>query len=305
MRHHRSLFVLSLPLLLTACGGGAASQAGPTSQASGGATYEVHLTRHPPVGFTWTERATFAVAQETQVTDANGAAVSHQFESTELMLGGQYTVLAVGPDGDATQLQLALQLFSVNTGQGPTVPSLPPTILIDRRPDGAITGAAGEVIDPALVTLLRNIVPDRAPPVDDDLVFGTRERVTVGTGWSIDAVGAARGLQALQLTVSPANVSGTTTLVSFDASRGHDALELRSELQAHHVGMPGLPPGSVEQRADMVVAIDALLPTDATLPPIAEVEASQVAVVVTVPSETGPQTVSVAVRQEAQHARDF
>jgi hypothetical protein len=297
--------LVALASILVACGGGAASGGGSTTTSQGGATYEVHLTRRPPVGFSWSERAHFAGTQVTRVTDAQGTVVSEQSQSTDLLLAGRYTVSAVGPDGDPTVLELALQLFSVDTGHGVTVPQLPATLRIDRRGEGTIAGAAGEAIDPTLVTHLRSIVPDRMPPVNDDLVFGTRERVSVGAQWPIDAAGAAQGLSALHLTVTPANVSGTTTLVSFDASHGHDALELRTAVQAHHVGMPGLPPGSVEQRADVAAAIDAIVPIDPTLPPIAESEGVQVEVVVTVPTPSGAQTVSVTAHQEMEHAREF
>ncbi len=295
--HSRS-WVLCLTLV-TACGGGASS----THTATPAGTYEIRLTRHASVGVSWGEATHFAEIQQTVVHDAAGTVVADTTSATTIVLSGEYTVLTVGPDGDPMRLRLVVQSFTVDSGEGPATPTMPSALVIDRGPDGGITGENGEALDPALVTVLRSVVPDHAPPVDDDLVFGTRDPQAVGASWPIDSAGAARGLAALQLSVDPSNVTGNTTLVAAGNEDGHDILELRSVIAAHHVGMPGLPAGSVEQRADLLAGIDMILPTDTSLPPLREMERSAVDVQVVVPSPSGPQTVDVSVRQEATHMR--
>jgi hypothetical protein len=296
---HRSLALSCL--LFAACGGGAASTQ--TEHGSSGPTYAIHLTRHTTVGFAWSETAHFTQLQQTIVHDAQGAVVSDQTQGTAIELTGDYTVLTVSPSGDPAQMRLVLRAFTVDAGTGAVTPSVPGNALLIDRTNDTITGAAGEPLDAALVAALRSVVPDRAPPVDDDLVFGTREPQAVGASWPIDSEGAARGLAALQLTVAPADVGGSSTLVDAGNEGGHDVLELRTVISAHHVGMPGLPQGSVERRADVLAGIEMVLPVDVSLPPLRELERAAIDIEVTVPTPGGDQTVDVSIRQEATHER--
>lgn len=291
--------LLAIPLV-TACGGGAADTHSSTS-ASGG--HPIHLARQLPVGYAWGELAQFASTQR-QTISAGGAVVQDTTTNSAIELAGDYSVLALGADGQPSRLRLAVDHVLVDSGSGAVAAMLPPVIVIERGDPGTIAGENGEAIAADTIELLRRVVPERSRPVDDDAVFGTREPQQVGASWPLDSQGAARGLAALHLTVDPSNVGGSTTLVTAGTEGGIDVLGLRTEIIATHIGFPGLPPGSVERRADVRAATEMVLPVDPGIVSLREADESAIDIEVTVPADGGgTATVDVVIHEQVLHTR--
>lgn len=289
--------------LLAACGGGAADAHG-TGGADG--TYAIQLARHVPVGFSWGEVTHFASQQRTLV-HVGEAIAEDSTVSTTIEMGGDYTVVSVRPTGEVGSLRFTVDHLTVDSGQGAISPTVPAVLIIERGEPGTITSEGGEAIEPALLALLRDVTPVRSPPdeADDDTVFGTSVAQSVSASWPIDSAGAAHSLAALGLQVAPSNVGGSTTLVSVGNEAGHDILQLRTMIRASHIGLPGLPPGSVEQHADVEAILDVALPRDLTLPPLHETTRSTVDIQVAITTPSGPGMVDVDIREEESHARTF
>jgi hypothetical protein len=289
---------ISALLFLAACGGGAAA----TQPVPSGETHPIHLSRTLPVGYAWGEVTQFGLSQHETVS-ASGTVLRNTTTTTRIELAGEYAVVALGLDGQPSRLRLAVDHMAADTGSGAAVVQLPGVVVIDRGEPGEIRGENGEAIAAETIALLRHVVPDHVRPVDDDAVFGTTQPQAIGATWPLDPRGAAHGLGAMQLTVDPGNVSGGTTLVTAGNESGIDVLGLRTVITATHVGFPGLPPGSHEERADVRAAIDIILPVDTAVVPLREAEESAVDIRVVVPTEGGQATVDVEIRQQALHVR--
>jgi hypothetical protein len=295
-----SRIALALACVLAACGG-APTATETTPPPAGG--HPIHLSRTLPVGYTWGELTQF-VSQQHETVSAGGSVVRDTTTNLAIELAGDYSVVALGPDGQPIRLRLAVDHMAVDTGAGPAIAQLPGAIVIERGEPGSIVGENGEAIAEDTIALLRRVVPDHARPVDDDAVFGTRQPQAVGATWPLDPQGAARGLAVLHLTVDPSNVAGGTTLVTANDEGGIDVLGLRTQIRATHIGFPGLPPGSVEQRADVEAVIEIVLPVDTRIVPLREAEESAINIQVLVPTDGGAQaTVDVAIHEEAIHVR--
>ncbi len=176
----------------------------------------------------------------------------------------------------------------------------PPVVIIERGRPGTITDEQGQPIEAGTAQALGILLPTSPPPVDMNAHFGTPQAQAVGGSWSIDSHSAADSLAGLGMTVDPANVQGVTTLVSAT----NDAIVLRTVTRATHVGVPSLPAGSVERRAEVEATQEDELPLDdARLPTRDSVHAS-VDVEVDMPTPSGAQAhVVLSMRQELSHER--
>ena len=285
--------------VLSGCGGGSAS----TTTGAPAGSHAIRLTRTLAVGATWGEVTHYA-SQQREVISAGTTVVRDTANSSVIEIAGDYSILALGPDGQPSRLRLAIDRATLDVGTGASPLPVPAVIVITPGTPGTITGENGEAIAEETVEQLRHVLPDQAHPADDDAVFGTREPQPVGASWPIDPRGTAHGLAALQLTVDPSNVGGSTTLVSAGNEQNVDVLTLRTELNASHIGFPGLPPGSVEQRADVHATIEVVLPSDTAIVPLRETEQTNVDIEVLVPTETGGSaTVDVTIREQVEHTR--
>lgn len=293
-----SLLVLS-SVVLSACGGGAASA---HTAITPDGTYEVHLTRHVPVGLAWSEVTHFVMSQH-QTVRVGGTPVEDATTNSTVDLSADYTLLENDANGQPLRMRIEVRELTIDAGEGPTSPTIPSVLLVVRGAPGTITGENGEPIDAATLAHLHHVIPARSHPTDDDLVFGTRTPQAVGASWPIDAGGAARGLGEVGLTVQPANVGGSTTLVSATTEGGVDALTLRSRITASHVGVPNLPPGSVEQHADLEASVEFVLPLDTSLPPLRDIQRSAVDLEVAMVTPGGPGIVNVVIHEEETHQR--
>jgi hypothetical protein len=291
--------LLVLSSLLFACGGGAASAH--TARTADG-RYEVHLTRQAQVGLGWDEVVHYSGTQH-QTVRVNGTPLDDTSSTTTIEFAGEYTILESDARGQPSRLRVAVRQLTIDAGQGPTTPAIPSVLLVVRGVPGTITGEQGEALDAGTAAALANVIPVRSHPTDDDQVFGSREPQAVGASWAIDAASAAGGLGELGLTVDPANITGSTLLEGASTEAGVDCITLRSTIAASHVGVPNLPPGSVEQHADLQATVEFLLPLDRSLPPLRDVEHSTVDIEVAVVTQGGPGIVDVTMTQDETHHR--
>ncbi len=229
--------------------------------------YQIKFHRPPKVGDRYLVTATGAtettttpiIAGQKQPPDVTG--FTAEVEAVE-------EVLTVGETGDATKLRLTINkcIIESKDGHEETIPA--GTVItgtlhggetLFEIKDGKLSATASEVF-----ALLFDL--DEGESTTDE-VFGTKERKKPGDSWPINVDAGARDLIHDGIEVSPADISGSVSLLDVREYKGQKCLELMARCRVGRLkpAWDDLPAGLEVAEAALIIQFSGLFPEEVPL----------------------------------------
>ncbi|HEY2370479.1 MAG TPA: hypothetical protein VGH87_28980 [Polyangiaceae bacterium] len=266
--------------------------------AASGKTYTVRMKRPARVG----ETAHVSVDDdhlEHTVTRVAGATKEDR-KPFRGHLEGTRRLVTLEADGiSPLRDELTVADFWTIKNDGPKITLAPAgaRVVVERgatKHDARVTvdgqAATKDVID--ALDHLMSLTTHKGPSDDD--VFGTKVPQPIGGEWPVDSEIAAKDLRTRDIGVTPANITGSTKLVSVHPIRGIDCLEIDNHMSISSLQSMGeLPPGSTIKNARIDVHVHMLLPVDETKTLFDSSMDLTIAGVFIVPSPKGPVEVEL------------
>ncbi len=177
-------------------------------------------------------------------------------------------VLTVGERGDATKLRLTIKkcIIESKDGHEETIPA--GTVITGTLRGGEtlfeIKDAQLSATASKVFALLFDL--DEGDITSDD-VFGTKERKKPGDSWPINVDAGARDLIHDGIEVSPADISGSVSLLDVREYKGQKCLELMARCRVGRLkpAWDDLPAGLEVAEATLIIQFSGLFPEDVTL----------------------------------------
>jgi len=173
-------------------------------------------------------------------------------------------VLELTPGGRERKSRFTVDRASVVSG-GTTKELLPKgTVLVAERGAGGTTFQVDDAPAAAdvgrLLKMLINLESDEG--INDDAVFGTKQRRKVGETWPVNAEAMAADMaEKAHLKLDPKNVTGATKLAAIVQVDGRAAMQIATEFSIKDVA-PNLPPGMVLDSSEFKATFGGVFPVD-------------------------------------------
>ncbi len=225
--------------------------------------FEIKMARPSKVGDTYGVESKGSTEQHIAFT-VDGEAAPPQNEMTSAVLKAKAEVLAVTALGKESKVRFTVaSLSKIVDGKAEEVlPAGTVVIGVHRGKKTEFTVADGPAA-PEIAKLLDVVIhlaPDNKQEVNDDVIFGTKERQKIGGTWPVNAVAASKDLALSQeLKVAPENITGTVTLVE----KTKDGLDIHATMELKKVDFP-LPPGMTTKASKVKVQFGGVFPLDLT-----------------------------------------
>ncbi len=252
----KSRFTLLLSLLLA---GGLAHTATATTD------YEIRFQRPVSVGERYRVVAT-GDDEQSMVASIDGQEVQRRGEKYRVDYTADTEILALTSGGRTSKARLTIVKL-VRTAGDQSAELLPAgTVLIAEKSgqrtifkegDNPVSRPVAAALEAAGVSIAGET------QVDDDQVFGTKERKQVGDTWPINAAPAVAELAKSGLQASADNVSGRATLTEVVPHESGPALRVKATMDLKGV-TPPLPPGLEVQASVFNTTLSGLFPVDLT-----------------------------------------
>jgi len=231
--------------------------------------FEIKIARPSKVGDTYGIESKGSLEQRIAIT-VDGEAVPPQNEITSAVLKAKVEVLAVTALGKESKARFTVaSLAKIEDGKAEEVLPAGTVVIGERRGAKTEFTVADSPAEPEIAKLLNvviTLVQDNKQDVDDDVIFGTKERQKIGGTWPVNADAASKDLALkYELKVAPKNISGTVTLVE----KTKDGLDIHSTMELKEVGLP-LPPGMITKASNFKMQLGGVLPLDLTKPEVSE-----------------------------------
>jgi len=263
---------LQLGLVLTLVLGCGGAEDSPSSNANansnaGGSDAEayaivLHRPRHAGDSFTATYRAE---SHTRNLLTVNGEATQDDRVHLAIELVADVTIEAVNAAGKVTSSQYTVR--SCTTGGESPEPLLPAGSVLtvtaaESSEDGSIVLQGGQLTEDQLARL-DLVINTHVSTRNDDDVFGSQEPRTVGSTWPIHGEVAAADLsRAATLSITPEQISGSSTFVGLETIDGVPCQGVEAGMTAEGFTVGGLPAGSVTQGATLEMRMVGAFPLD-------------------------------------------
>jgi hypothetical protein len=191
-------------------------------------------------------------------------------------LEANVTVISVSDKGQPTGAEFAITQFTMKKGDQALVLVPPGQVLVmDRTKKPAYSLKEGTLSAEALAAL-NLLMPGGDPATDenDDEIYGTSARQTVGGQWNIDTKKAVLSLQKKGIGATGEGLSGSGKLLGVEKAGGLDCLKIACTMYAKNVMIP-LPPPFKMESSTLQASLSGLFPQDVTKPRLAETGAMQ------------------------------
>jgi len=152
-----------------------------------------------------------------------------------LALSADVTVLETNPAGWATRKAFTIldSRFAKGTEVGPLLPR--GTIVLASIENGeTIYHVADKRVDDEIATALRWVISLHVAGVDDDELFGTKQRKAVGQTWKVDVKAINKLLNELKVEFGDAQITGGGVLEKVDKGN----LQVRCSFSVKNIELP-------------------------------------------------------------------
>ena len=239
--------------------------AGLSNSAVGAQDYSIQLVRKATVGEHYGIVANGSQEQLINLS-VSGEAMPPQAETTKVSITAAGEVLALTPAGREKKARFVIEK-AVVAEAGPWTQLLPPgTEVVAEQSDAKteyLVGGVPATSEVAKALDIAGIELTGDDSVNDEQIFGTKERKRAGEAWPIDSTAAAAGLAKKSVMVEPGNITGTSTLAEIVKAGNQDALRITGTMAMKHVTMP-LPPGLAVQSGEFHATFSGIFPVDPT-----------------------------------------
>lgn len=229
--------------------------------------YQIKFHRPPKVGDRHLVTAT-GVTETTMTPIIAGQKQAPKVTGFTADVEAVREVLTVDERGGATKLRLTINkcIIESKDGHEETIPAgtvitgtLRSGETLFEIKDAKLSATASQVF-----ALLFDL--DEGEITSDD-VFGTKERKKPGDSWPINVDAGARDLIHDGIEVSPADISGSVSLLDVREYKGQNCLELmgRCRVGQFKLARDDLPAGFEVAEAALVIQLSGLFPEDVTL----------------------------------------
>lgn len=192
--------------------------------------YEIRLTRDVRAGEKYNLTASGSLSEK-MIMSAQGQVIQKNASTHEMMLEGIVTVLEVDDLKEERKLSLDISRCLVSAGgeSGQKEVLKKGTQIVAQRKNGHDEFLVdGEAAAKDVATLLGHFISLRSGHVNDDHIFGTKERKKVGDSWPVNRDKAAADLTAKGIKVARENITGNTTLEKLVEVDGRKCLKLNA-----------------------------------------------------------------------------
>ncbi len=229
------------------------------------ADYEIRFQRPVVVGETYHVTGTGS-DEQSLVASLDGQVVQKREDKYSVEYAADYEVLALTTGGRAAKAKLTFTKL-VRTAGGQATELLPAGTVVTAEHVGRRTvfqqgdNAVAPLVSASLSTLGITMASDNQ--ANDDQVFGTPGRKSVGDSWPINAELAAAELAKMGIPAAAVNLSGQTTLAEVVQQDGGPVLRLTAKMDIKGVNPP-LPPGIEVISSVFTTEMSGLFPVDMT-----------------------------------------
>lgn len=223
--------------------------------------YEIKLTRPNKAGDEYNLDATGKQFKDVTVT-SNGAVVKNEKADVSIQCLGVLKIIEVSAKGQETKTSLTIDKF-IKTDGGKDSEVLPKgtvvsSSIVDKKPVHTVNG---EPVAPDVAELLSLVVNlSKDDKVDDDTLFGTKERKKKGDTWDVNADEAVKSFEAATSGGKLENFAGKATLEDVTG----DLLKITAHFTTDF--RPPLPPAFTINSSSLEASMSGLFPIDATKP---------------------------------------
>jgi hypothetical protein len=241
--------------------------------------YEIRLTRDARAGEKYNLTAS-GVLSEQMTMSAKGTVLQKNAAFHTMKLEGIVTVLEVDKLKEERKLRLDISKCLVSAGGNAEEQEVlkKGTQVVAQIKDGQEEFLVdGNVAPKDVAKLLGHFISLRAGQVNDDHIFGTKERKKVGDSWPVNSVKAAADLSTKGMKVSPENIKGNTMLEKLVVVDGRECLKLDAKIDMSNISLP-LPSGLTVEKSDMSATFSGEFPVDVSIRRLSEQLAMTVAI---------------------------
>jgi hypothetical protein len=230
--------------------------------------YEIKIVRPVKPGQKFSTTVAGSTKQS-QTVKVNGQVAQQDLRAFTVDLEADGVILTVTEKNLPKTFEYTVRKFT-RTDAGKTTELLPAgkTIVVDRDKEKVPPFSlkdGGELAQNAMEALDVVIAEDKKDSIDDELVFGTRERKAVGAEWPMNAELAASGMTQRGVKIAKENLSGTVKLNGVEQANGMECLNMTMTVDARNIEVP-MPQGFKIEQGTMKALAVGLLPVDPTLP---------------------------------------
>jgi hypothetical protein len=230
-------------------------------------SYPIKLERVPKAGDVSDVHST---AEQSMAMTMNipGAPPRVQNQAHKGDLTARETVVAVGADGNLTEVSLAVTRFVDDAGKELIPAGKVAQIKLGEK-ETTVTIEGGGAIGPDAQAILAALYPPHRPgSADDDAIFGSKTPRKVGESWPLNAKAAAEDFSTGVAKIDAKDIDGQVTLRSVEKTAIGDALRIVADFKGKNIVPPVPTQGLTVNQCEADVKFDGLFPTDTTQPRI-------------------------------------
>ena len=280
-----------------------------------GEGYEIRIARKIDVGTKYHLTADGALIRQMTVT--SGGVVKRQpDDGFGIHLEGTVEVLALDAIGEEAKVACTVEkcMRITSKGQAELVPAGKVIIAEARGKDTHFSIKDGaELPKDASEALDLAISLDSGDELNDDELFGTKEKQRVGGAWPVNREGVSKDAERVGVVVKPEDVEGSFRLEGLEKAGDVECLKLSGSLKMKKLMRKddeddGLPEGFAVETGSMDAKYGGLFPVDPAMGSLAE--SASMSFVTTIKSKAGaggaPEvTVESKVQRAAEMKRRF
>ncbi|MCH8922812.1 MAG: hypothetical protein IIA67_06650, partial [Planctomycetes bacterium] len=197
--------------------------------------FTIRLTR-PSISGQRYQLVAQAVRTRHVVTKKDGEVVRDQKSQKTVELDAEVTVMRLNATGRVSQKLLVIERCVQTEGESRRELLDKGDVLIVSNLDGKPTfRLKGSVLTPSATKALELIFGSKSRKVDDDELFGSRQRRKVGDSWPVNAEAVARSLKGEGIDVKSEQVSGQMQLARRLKYADVDSLHIAGRMKLANV----------------------------------------------------------------------
>lgn len=230
--------------------------------------YEIKIARPAKAGLKYNVTVSGSTKQA-QTVKMNGQVAQQEQRAFTVALEADVVVLTVTEKGQPRNVEYTIRQFT-RTDADKTTELLPAgkVVVVDRDKENAPPFSlkdGGALDQPALEALDVVISEAKKDSVDDDLVFGTKERKAVGAEWPMNSELASADMAKHGVKVTKEDLTGTVKLNGVEQVNGMECLQLSMSVAARNVDLP-MPEGFKVEKSTLKALAVGKFPVDTTQP---------------------------------------
>ena len=277
--------------------------------------YEIRIARKINVGTKYHLTADGALIRQVNIK-AGGEAKQQPDDGFGIHLEGTVEVLALDAIGEEAKVACTVDKCTRITSKGQTelVPAGKVIIAEAKGKDTVFSIKDGpELPKDAAEALDLAISLDTGDELNDDELFGTKEKQKVGAAWPVNREGVSKDADRVGVVVKPEDVEGSFRLEGLEKAGDVECLKLSGSLKMKKLTRKddeddGLPEGFSVESGSMEAKYGGLFPVDPSVGSLAE--SASMTFVTTIKSKAGagggPEvTVESKVQRAAEMKRRF